>query len=148
MVTLHSYILRELLITFGLTLAALTALFTMGGGLFNVVRYEGVSAGDVVGFVPLMVPIVVTLTMPVAALFAATMVYGRLAADNELVACRAAGINIHRLFLAVVLLSVFVAAFTLLSGSFLIPGFAQQIEGFARRNLRDLVAQKLQHEGF
>ncbi len=148
MITLHSYILRELLKTFGLTLVALTVLFTMGGGLYNVVRYEGVSAGDVFGFIPLLIPIVVTLTMPMAALFAATTVYGRLAADNELLACRAAGVNVHRTFLSTILLSVFVVAFTLLFGNFIIPSFMQRIENFARSNVRDLVAQKLQHEGF
>jgi lipopolysaccharide export LptBFGC system permease protein LptF len=148
MVTLHSYILRELLKTFGLTLAALTALFTMGGGLYNVVRLEGVSAGDVVGFIPILIPIVVTLTMPMAALFAATMVYGRLAADNELQACRAAGINVHRLMLSVILLAVFVAAFSLLVGNFVVPGFMQRIDDFARSNVRDLVAQQLQQKGF
>jgi lipopolysaccharide export LptBFGC system permease protein LptF len=148
MATLHSYILRELLKTFGLTLAALTVLFTMGGGLYDVIRYEGISAGDVVGFIPLLIPIVVTLTMPMAALFAATMVYGRLAADNELLACRAAGINVHRLFLSVILLSIFVAAFTMLFGNFVIPGFMQRIDDFARSNVRDLVAQQLQQKGF
>ena len=148
MVTLHAYVLRELLKTFGLTLVALTVLFTMGGGLYNVVRYEGVSAGDVFGSVPLLIPIVVTLTMPMAALFAATMVYGRLAADNELLACRAAGVNAHRTFLSVILLAVFVSAFTLLFANFVIPGFLQQIEHFARSNVRDLVAQQLQHKGF
>lgn len=147
-VTLHSYVLRELLKTFGLALAALTVLFTMGGGLYNVVRFEGVSAGDVFGVVPLLLPIVITLTMPMAALFAATMVYGRLAADNELLACRAAGINIHRLLLSVGLLAVFVAAFTLVVGNFVIPGFVNEMQDFARRNLRDLVAQQLQHKGF
>jgi lipopolysaccharide export LptBFGC system permease protein LptF len=148
MVTLHGYILRELLKTFGLALAALTALFTMGGGLYNVVRFEGISATDVFAFIPILIPIVVTLTMPMAALFAATMVYGRLAADNELQACRAAGINIHRLLLSVVLLAVFVAAFTMLVGNFVIPDFMQQIDNFARSNVRDLVAQQLQHKGF
>lgn len=148
MVTLHIYILRELLKTFGLTLAALTALFTMGGGLYNVVRFEGISATDVFAFIPILIPIVVTLTMPMAALFAGTMVYGRLAADNELQACRAAGINIHRLFLSVIGLAVFVALFTLLVGNFVIPGFLQQIDDFARSNVRDLVAQQLQHKGF
>ena len=148
MITLHAYVLRELLKTFGLTLTALTVLFTMGGGLYNVVRFEGVQAGDVIGLLPLLIPIVITLTMPIAALFATTMVYGRLAADNELQACRAAGINIHRLFLSTVLLSVFVAAFTLLMGSFVIPGFAQRLDDFARRNLRDIVAQQLQTKGF
>ncbi len=148
MVTLHSYILRELLKTFGLALTALTVLFTMGGGLYNVVRYEGIAAADVFAFIPMMIPIVVTLTMPMAALFAATMVYGRLAADNELLACRAAGINVHRLFLSVILLAVFVAAFTMLIGNFVIPEFMQRIDDFARSNVRDLVAQQLQHKGF
>ena len=148
MITLHAYVLRELLKTFGLTLTALTVLFTMGGGLYNVARFEGVQAGDVIGLLPFLIPIVVTLTMPIAALFATTMVYGRLAADNELLACRAAGINIHRMFLSTVLLSIFVAAFTLLMGSFVIPGFAQRIDDFVRRNVRDLVAQQLQGKGF
>jgi len=148
MVTLHAYILRELLKTLGLSLAALTALFTMGGGLYNVIRYQGVSAADVVGFLPLLIPIVVTLTLPIAALFSVTMVYGRLAADNELVACRAAGINIHRLFLSVVLLSVFVALVMLVMGNFVIPRFIYQISDAARMNLRDFVANHLQREGF
>ncbi len=148
MVTLHAYVLRELLKTFGLTLAALTALFTMGGGLYNVVSYEGFSAADVFRFVPLLIPIVVTLTMPIAALFAVTMVYGRLADDNELVACRAAGVNVHRMFRSAVLLSIFVAVFTLLFGSFIIPRFVGRIEQFARNNIRDLVAQTLQRKGF
>jgi hypothetical protein len=86
--------------------------------------------------------------MPLAALFAATMVYGRLAADNELQACRAAGINIHRMFLSVMLLALFVAAFTLLFGNFVIPSLAREIDDFARSNIRDIVAQQLQHKGF
>lgn len=146
--TLHGYILRELLKTFGLTLLALTALFTMGGGLYNAVSSEGVTAADVLGFVPLLVPIVATIVMPMAALFAVTMVYGRLAADNELVACRAAGINVHRMFLGAALLALFVAGFTTISSSFIIPGFVSQIESYARRNIRDLVAQNLSRRGF
>ncbi len=148
MVTLHSYVLRELLKTFLLAQTAVTVLFTAGGGLFNMVRYEGVSAGDVVESLHLLIPIVVTLTMPMAALFAATMVYGRLAADNELLACRAAGINIHRLFVSVLLLSVFVSSFTLLFGGFIIPGYMQQIDRLARSNIRDFAAQQLRHKGF
>ena len=148
MVTLYSYILRELLKTMGLAALALTALFTMGGGLFNVIHFESVSAADVVGFLPLLIPVVLTMCLPIAALFAATMVYGRLAADNELTACRAAGISIHRLFLPAFLVSIFVAAFTLLFGNFVIPSFVQQIGQNVRANLRDMVYQHLQNEGF
>ena len=97
MVTLHAYILRELLKAFGLTVLALTALFTMGGGLYNILKFEGVSATDLFSVLPLMIPVAVTITMPVAAIFAATITYGRLAADNELVACRAVTSLEHRL---------------------------------------------------
>jgi lipopolysaccharide export LptBFGC system permease protein LptF len=148
MVTLHAYILRELLKTLGLTVLALTALFTMGGGLYNVIRFEGLTTTDVLGFLPMLIPVVVTLTLPVAALFAATMVYGRLAAENELLACRAAGINVHRVFLSAILLAVFVAAFTLVIGNFVVPNLVQRMVDSARNDIRDLVASHLQNEGF
>lgn len=148
MATLHGYILRELLKTTGLALVAMTVLFTMGGGLYNIIRFEGVSAGDLMTIVPLLIPIVLTMSLPIAALFAATMVYGRLAADNELTACKAAGINVHRLFLPAGLLALFVAVFVLLVGNFVIPSFVQQITNYARNNLRDIIAQNLQQEGF
>lgn len=147
MATLHGYILRELLKTFLLTLLALTGVFTMGGGIFNVVKFEGVTAADIFFALPLLVPVVVTITMPVAALFAATMVYGRLAADNELLACRAAGVNVHRLFLSAFLLSVFVAAWSLIFGNFVIPGMMKQIDRLARNNVADLVFQQLVNKG-
>jgi len=147
MITLYGYAMRELLRHFVLTVLALTALFTMGGGLYNVVRYEGVSAADVIGFLPLLLPIVVTLTMPLAALFAATMVYGRLAADNELLACRAAGINVHWLLTPATLLAVFVALFTLVSGNYVIPDFMRRLDHVARANVRDLAFQQLRLNG-
>lgn len=147
MTTLHGYILRELLKTFGLTLLALTAVFTMGGGMYNVVKFEGVTAADLLFALPLLVPVVVTITMPVAALFAATMVYGRLAADNEFLACRAAGINVHRLFLSAVLLSIFVAAWSLIFGNFVIPHMMKQIDRLARNNVADVAFQQLVNKG-
>jgi lipopolysaccharide export LptBFGC system permease protein LptF len=80
-------------------------------------------------------------------LFAAAMVYGRLAADNELAACRAAGINIHRLFLSAILLSVFVAAFSLLFVNFVIPDCIGRITDYARANLSHIALQKLRNQG-
>jgi lipopolysaccharide export LptBFGC system permease protein LptF len=146
--TLHGYVLRELLKAFALTLTALTVLFTMGGGMYNVVRYEGISAGHVINFMPVLIPMAITMTMPIAAVFAAALVYGRLAADNELLACRAAGINIHRMFRSALLLSIFVALFTFIMGNFVLPSAVVQLQDFARTNIRDLVAQQLQGKGF
>lgn len=147
MLTLHRYILAELLRAFALTVLALTGLFTLAGGLVSVMRYEGVTAGSVALVLPLLLPIVITLTMPIAALFAATIVYGRLAADNEFVACSAAGVNIQRLFLPALGLAAVVTLITLVSANFVIPDSLKQIEGFARNNLRDIAFQKLRTKG-
>lgn len=148
MITLHSYVLRELLKAFALTFLALMTMFTMGGGLFNVMSFEGVTTADVVRFLPLMIPIAATLTAPLAALFAATIVYGRLAADNELTAARAAGINIHAFVLPSFLLAVITALATFYLANFVIPGFFGKLEEFARNNVRDIVLQRLQQRGY
>ncbi|MFN0138194.1 MAG: LptF/LptG family permease, partial [Phycisphaerae bacterium] len=148
MVTLYSYILRELLKTFGLTLLALTVLFTLGGGLYNIVRFEGITSTDILRMLPMFVPIVLTITMPISALFASTILYGRLAADNEMTACRAAGINIHRLFLPVILLSIFVTLYSVLSANYIIPQLTQQVEYYVRSNLRNLAFGALSSKGY
>ncbi len=146
--TLHRYILRELLKTFVLSLAALTVVFTLGGGLYQIVKFEAISAADMVRFVPTLVPIVMTLMMPMAAIFSTTMVYGRLAADNELTACRAAGIHVHRLFFGALVIALGVGLFTLFFGNFVVPRLTKQLEDFARANMREIVAQGLQNRGY
>lgn len=148
MATLNGYILRELLRIFLLTQVALAALVMLAGGIVNVVRGAGIGSADIFGFLPLLLPIVITLTMPIAAMFATTMVYGRLASDNELVACRAAGINVHRLFLPAGLLAVFVGLFTLLAINFVIPGFMKRLDLLVRANLHELAYQQLRAKGY
>ncbi|MCH7870850.1 MAG: LptF/LptG family permease [Planctomycetes bacterium] len=147
MVTLYAYILRELLKVFALTTIAMTALFTMGGGLFNVMTQEAVSTADVLGSLHLLIPIAVTLTIPISALFSATIVYGRLAADNEFVACRSAGINIHLLFLPAILLSVFVTVVTTVSANYFIPSSVKQITRFVAQNLAAIAEGRLKTDG-
>lgn len=148
MLTLHGYVLRELLKTFALTAIGLTILFTLGGGLFNLVKFDGLSTQDLLKLLPMLLPFALTLMMPVAALFAATIVYGRFAADNELTAVRAAGINVHRLFLSAILLSVFVTLSTLLFANYVVPGLLRQMTLYVSNNLRDLAAQKLRTDGY
>lgn len=150
MITLYSYVLRELLKVFALASVALTALLTLTieGGIYIMIPYEGLDAAGIFRLLPWSLVIAGTLTMPVAALFAATIVYGRLAADNELLACRAAGINIHKLFRPSLLLAAFVFLFTFLFGNYVIPDSVGQINRFLRANLRDLSMKQLNQKGY
>ena len=86
--TLHTYFGRELLKTFGMTAAALTVLIVMGGGVANLFRGEGIGAKEMGIIFALLTPIAITLILPVAALFSATITYGRAALDNEVFVTR------------------------------------------------------------
>jgi lipopolysaccharide export LptBFGC system permease protein LptF len=147
-ITLHAYFLRELLKTFSLATVALTLLLTMGGALYSLLRFEGLEARDVPLLTPLLLPVMLAVSMAVAGIFAACMTYGRFAADNELTACRAAGINVHRLGLAALLVGIFVALMALLSVNVLIPRIVITIENYARNNLGVLAASRLQSRSF
>lgn len=144
LLTLHRYILRDLLKTFVLCGLALTLLVTMGGGVANLFRGEGLSALDIARLFVLFVPVAATIVLPIAAMFSAAMTYGRLSADNEINACRAAGINIHRLLTSVVFLGLGVSAFTYYAWNFVIPRFIQRAEETTRQDIARVAATRLQ----
>ncbi len=110
--TLHSYAARELLKTFLMTSVTLTVLVVMGGGVANLDRGDGAGALENQKIYQFLTPVAITLILPVASLFSAAITYGRMSADNEVLACSAAGINIHRLLLSAFWLGLFVTAFT------------------------------------
>jgi len=139
MLTLHLYFARELLKTFLMTSVALTLLIVMGGGVANIFRGEGIGAEEMARVFMFLTPVAVTLILPVAALFSAAITYGRSAADNEVLACRAAGINIHKILLSALVLGALVTAFTYWSWNYLIPQLSRQIEELSRRDLPSIV---------
>src|SRR3982750_993111 len=90
--TLFLYIFKDLLRIFLLTSGALAGIMSFGG-LLRPVTAHGLDASQAAKMLSYFMPAMTTYSLPVAALFATTMVYGRLSADNELIACRAAGIS-------------------------------------------------------
>ncbi len=139
MLTLHLYFGRELLKTFLMTATALTLLIVMGGGVANIFRSEGIGAEQMFSIFVYLVPVAITLILPVAALFSATITYGRAATDNEVLACQAAGINIHRLMLPPLLLGLFITGFTYFSWNYIIPMLTARIQEVTRRDLPAIV---------
>ena len=79
--------------SFGLALLTMTAIFV----LFMVAaqaRDIGLSPNDIIHLVPYVIPSTLPYTIPVSLLFAATVVYGRLAGDNEIIAIKTAGLSV------------------------------------------------------
>lgn len=143
--TLHGYLSRELLKTFAMTAAALTTLLVMGGGVANMFRAPGLGASEMGKLFAFFTPVALTMILPIAALFSTTICYGRAAADNEITAAKAAGINVHRLLLSAGMLGLFVTAATYFAWNFMIPLLSGKVEELTRRDLPKIIVSQFQH---
>ncbi len=113
-------IFGELLRVFALTLIGLTGMFVIVG-LVQQVAQLGLGVGQLLKIIPLFVPSTLPYTVPATTLFACCVVYGRLANDNEVVAIKAAGIDLLTMLRPAFLLGVLTAAATLAISFSVIP---------------------------
>src|ERR671936_1293661 len=90
---LHRMILWELVKVFALSLLGITGILLMAG-IVAEASQQGLSPAQVLEIIPLLIPSTLPYTIPATTLFASCVVYGRLAADNEILAIKAAGINV------------------------------------------------------
>lgn len=140
---LQRYIFREMGKTFLLAAVALAAVLGLGGGLVNMIELGEATPAQLLRMMGFILPVSAALTLPMAALFAAAATYGRLAADNELVACRSSGINIHLLLLPTLVISLIAATVTFVFTSFLIPGMVRNLNELIRADVGAFIQQRL-----
>ena len=145
--TLHRYILRELLKVFVPAAIALTLILSLGSILRPVQEY-GVGPGQVVNLMGYFLPIVLTFVLPMAALFAAALVYGRFASDNELDACRASGISLLTLVYPGLALAIIVAIANLILSFQVVPTFVHRAERSLKANAKQILFRNIQRKGF
>jgi lipopolysaccharide export system permease protein len=107
----HRTILAELVKVFTLTLIALTSLLLLAG-LVAEASQHGMTPSQILGVIPLLLPNMLPYTLPTTTLFATCIVYGRLAADNEILAIKAAGVHVFHVVWPAVLLGLVSSAVT------------------------------------
>ena len=141
--TLQRYIFREMGKTFLLTAVALTGILGLGGGVLEIIKLGHVTPTQLARLILVMMPLSMALTLPIAALFAASATYGRLAGDNEFVACRSSGINLLVLFLPAVMLGLGSAIVTFLLSNFAIPGMVRNLNEFLFADVASVLTRQL-----
>jgi lipopolysaccharide export system permease protein len=109
---LNRMIFGELVRVFVLALVALTGLFLLGG-LVAEATHRGLAPSQVMLVIPLLIPSTLPFTIPATTLFATCVVYGRLAADNEVTAVKAAGVHLGRIIAPSVVLGLATGAVTM-----------------------------------
>ena len=90
------YILWEITKLFVVALTAFTTLIMLVGVVQQLIN-ERLSPLAIVGLIPYILPISLQYALPATLLFAVCSVYGRVAADNEVLAVKAAGVSPMRI---------------------------------------------------
>jgi len=145
--TLHKYIFRELLRVFLLAVVALTLMLSLGS-ILQPVQEFGVGPRQVLHLMSYFLPITLTFVLPMAALFACSLVYGRFAGDSELDACKASGISLMRLVYPGLALAIIVAVANLLLSFYVMPVFVQRAEKSLKTDAKKILFRNIQRRSY
>jgi len=144
--TLHRYIFRELFRSFFLATVVLTLMISVGL-LVPTLQDFGVGPGQILHLLGYFMPIALTFVLPMSALFASSLIYGRFAADRELDACRASGISLWTLIYPGLTLAIFVAAANLILSFYVAPAFIQRTEQSIKANAEHILFRNIERKG-
>jgi LPS export ABC transporter permease LptG/LPS export ABC transporter permease LptF len=111
---LDRYVIRQLLMPFGIGLLVFTFLFIIPEVMKYAENYiaKGAPMAVVVQVIVALLPMSLGLTIPMSLLMALLVAFGRLSADREFVAFQACGVSMRRLLRPVGLMSVLCCAAT------------------------------------
>jgi lipopolysaccharide export system permease protein len=123
MALLERYLLRQLLKPFVLGVSVVTFLFAMDFifDYLDLFLGKGISALIVLKLFFLGLGWILALSIPCGVLVGVLVAYGRLAQDNEVVAIRASGINLLRIFAPAIWASLIVACGLALFNNYVLP---------------------------
>lgn len=121
--TLDRYILREVLgpLALGILVFSFLLITDLLFDIADIIVRGGVPAALIGRIVLTHLPSIIVLTIPMSCLFGIMIAVGRLSADSELVAMRACGISLFKLYRPVLLLSLLLTAVNLYLANNVLP---------------------------
>jgi lipopolysaccharide export system permease protein len=134
---LQRYILGEVLRAFLLALTAITGIFVLFMIMAEAAKL-GLTPHDIATLVPYVIPGSLPYTIPVSLLFAVTVVFGRIAADNEVIAVKSAGLSALTVLWPAYLLGAFLSGSLLSLSNGLIPIANHQAKLVLFQNMEDM----------
>ncbi|TWT60327.1 LptF/LptG family permease [Rubinisphaera italica] len=124
---LQRYITGELLRVFVMVLIAISILLVFVG-VFQQATENGLGPVEVLQILPYVIYSLLPITIPATMLLTVTVVYGRMSGDQELIAARAAGINLISLLWPALLMGASLSAGALVLTDRVIPWSIDKIQ--------------------
>ncbi len=143
---LDRYVLREIAGPTAVGFLAYTGFMLVRGlVLFSDLLLQSEQPlGDVGRVLAFSVPNIVVLTLPISFLLGLLVAFGRLSADSEIVALRAAGVDVGRLYRPVAALALLFFAATLALILEAVPRGNRELSGMRLRLATFAIAQRIQ----
>lgn len=142
---LQRYIFREILRVFAFVVSCLTVLLVVVGVVQNATD-QGLGPMQILEVLPFIVPSMLPFTIPAAMLLTVCVVYGRIAGDQEVTACKAAGISVVSLLWPAFFLGAVLSAASLLLTDQAIPWAMGNIERSIVTAMEDVVLDRLRSD--
>lgn len=107
--TIYRYVLKDLLLTFFVTLAFLNSILMMEKilRLSRLLSGVGATATDMVRVIIYLQPQILILTIPMSLLLSVLIVYGKMHIDSEIIILKAAGMDYARISFPVMIFGAF-----------------------------------------
>jgi len=142
--TLQIYILAELFLVFITAAAVVTSLVFLFMSL-KISRSYRLHLTELVSISGYVIPTVLYFTLPIAVLIAVIFVYGRLVADNEVLAMTAGGIHIWHVVAPALLMGIIFSILMFWMNNRVIPSCKENIRNYTIQNI-NFVHRKLREE--
>ncbi|MCA9065159.1 MAG: LptF/LptG family permease [Planctomycetaceae bacterium] len=139
---LQRYILGELIRVFALLVVVLTVMLVFVG-LFREATDRGLGPVQIFQIMPFVVPSMLPFTIPATLLLAVCVVYGRISADLEVIAAKAAGISAMRLLMPAFAFGTILAFASFGLTNFAIPWAVANIERIVTQAVEDIFIDML-----
>ncbi|MEW6088029.1 MAG: LptF/LptG family permease [bacterium] len=139
MKTLTRYFIKELVSPFFLSLFVITFLL-LSGKIFDLTELfitKGIQAKTIGRLLLYILPSFLAITIPISVLVSVLMSLGRLSSENEITAIKTGGINLIRLFMPIIVISIFFSLFMFWFNNNTLPK-----SNFAFKNLYYSIIQK------
>lgn len=140
MIILRKYTLRELLTPFLLSLLFFTFIFLVGNlvKLADLLINKGVDFFDILKILVLLIPKLLSFTLPTSALTAVLLVFGGFAQNNEITAMKASGVSLFSVMLPVLLVGFLLS----LVGLFVNDQIQSRAQFAYRQAVKDLLLKR------
>ncbi len=140
--TLYRYILRELLKIMAIVVLVLVTMVSFAAAIKPI--SEGLlGAGALLKFVGYSAPTMLGFTLPFAGAFASTLVFIRMAGDNEVLACSASGMSYAKVLAPVAALGLVLTMGLFYLSNFVVPGFYRAAEETLEKDMMSVLVTQL-----